>query len=318
MKTESLKNSAPRTREGQIWAMAGGKGGTGKTFLVSSMGTYLAKKQNSVTLVDFDLGGANLHSFLNLDQPRQTLTRFFDKSGALLDDLALPTGIDNMSLISGDLESISSDSITFSQKLKLFRQMMKLHTQYILIDLGAGCHNNTLDTFLIADKMITLVIPEITSVENMYRFIKSALYRKLKMTLKAYGFKDTARLIWQKRESYGITNIKEFIDHLRRQLTDLAPILDHELDGFKVYIVVNMTRDSQDILLGASLKSLLQKFLGIQALYAGYIEHDDAVWRSIRERRPFMINYLASRSSKEVEILVDNLIQDKEVQLLWS
>jgi flagellar biosynthesis protein FlhG len=315
---ESQKNSAPRAREGQIWAMAGGKGGTGKTFLVSSMGTYLAKKQNSVTLVDFDLGGANLHSFLNLDRPRQTLTRFFDKSGALLDDLALPTGIDNMTLISGDLESVSADSITFSQKLKLFRHMMKLHTQYILIDLGAGCHNNTLDTFLIADKMITLVVPEVTAVENMYRFIKSALYRKLKMTLKAYGFKDTARLIWQKRESLGITNIREFIEHLGRQLTDLGPILDKELDGFKVYIVVNMTRDSQDILLGASIKSLLQKLLGIRALYAGYIEHDDAVWRSIRERRPFMINYLASRSSKEIEILVDNLIQDREVQLLWS
>jgi flagellar biosynthesis protein FlhG len=315
---EKPKDSAAKPREGQIWAMAGGKGGTGKTFLLSSMGIHLAKRQNSVILVDFDLGGANLHSFFNLAKPSQTLTRFFDKTGAPLGDLAVPTGVDNMSLISGDLESISSDNITFSQKLKLFRQMMKLHTQYILIDLGAGCHNNTLDTFLIADKMITLVIPEITAVENMYHFIKSVLYRKLKMTLKAYGFKDTAQHLWQKRESLGLTNIKEFIDYLRGQLVDLAPLLDKELAGFKVYIVVNMTRDNQDILLGASLKSLLHKFLGVQALYAGYVEHDDAVWRSIRERRPFMLNYLANRSSKEIEILVENLIQDKEVQWLWS
>ena len=42
------------------------------------------------------------------------------------------------------------------------------------------------------------------------------------------------------------------------------------------------------------------------------------VWRSVRERRPFMLHYLASRSSKEIEILVDNLIQDREVQMTWG
>ncbi len=315
---DKSRDPAAKPSEGEIWAMAGGKGGTGKTFLLSSMGIHLAKSQHSVVLVDFDLGGANLHSFFNLAKPSQTLTRFFDKTGARLADLAMPTGVENLSLISGDLESISSAAITFNQKLKLLRQTTKLDSQYILIDLGAGCHNNTLDTFLIADKMITLVIPEVTSVENMYNFIKSVLYRKLKMALKAYGFKDTARQIWQNRESLGLTNVKEFIDYLRGQLGELAPNLDKELAGFKVYIVVNMTRDSQDILLGASLKSLLHKLLGVQALYAGYIEHDDAIWRSIRERRPFMLNYLANRSSKEIEILVENIALDKEIQWQWS
>jgi hypothetical protein len=31
-----------------------------------------------------------------------------------------------------------------------------------------------------------------------------------------------------------------------------------------------------------------------------------------------MLHYLASRSSKEIEILVDNLIQDREIPVVWG
>jgi len=316
----SNRIAAPHSpaREAEVWAVAGGKGGTGKSFLVSSMGTCLARKQHKVVLVDFDLGGANLHTFLNVAQSRRSLTRFFEDKDARLEDLVVPTEIDNLGLITGDLESVSPESVTFSRKGKLLRHLAKLDSRYVLVDLGAGCHPNILDTFLAADKMITLVVPEITSVENMYHFIKSVLYRKLIMTLKDYGFKDTARHVWQKRESYGIRNLREFIDYLRRNMTYLEPILDKELGGFTMHLAVNMARDSQDIHLGSSLKSIFDKYLGLKASYAGFITYDDAVWRSVRERRPFMLHFLSSRSSKEIEILVDNLVHDREIPPSWG
>lgn len=304
-------------KEGKIWAIGGGKGGTGKTFITSSIGTYLAKNRRRVVLIDVDIGGANLHSFLGINRPKKSLTNFFDM-GIPLKNLAVKTGIGNLSLISGDIHSLSSDSIKFTQKLKLFRHIMKLNRQYAIIDLGGGSHNNTIDTFLIADKMIAVVEPEIIAVENMYHFIKNALFRKLRMSLKEYGFKEIIDHMWERREKYRIKNLRELIDCLKDSFSYIGDILDNEISDFTIYLILNKIRSSQDIFIGSSLKSILLKYLGINAKFVGYIEYDDSIWRSVRERRPFMLNYSLSRSAKEIEAFTENLIQGKELKLMRS
>ncbi|MGB2763427.1 MAG: AAA family ATPase [Candidatus Aminicenantaceae bacterium] len=304
-------------KEGKIWAIGGGKGGTGKTFITSSIGTYLAKNRRRVVLIDVDIGGANLHSFLGINRPKKSLTNFFDM-GTPLKNLAVKTGIGNLSLISGDIHSLSSDSIKFTQKLKLFRHIMKLNRQYVIIDLGGGSHNNTIDTFLIADKMIAVVEPEIIAVENMYHFIKNALFRKLRMSLKEYGFKEIIDHMWERREKYRIKNLRELIDCLKDSFSYIGDILDNEISDFTIYLILNKIRSSQDISIGSSLKSIFLKYLGINAKFVGYIEYDDSIWRSVRERRPFMLNYSLSRSAKEIEAFTENLIQGKELKLMRS
>ena len=54
---------------------------------------------------------------------------------------------------------------------------------------------------------------------------------------------------------------------------------------------------------------------GEWCLPAGFVEYDDSVWRSIRERRPFMLDYSLSRSAKEVEVFTENLLKGKEIKL---
>nr|MBC8359360.1 AAA family ATPase [Candidatus Aminicenantes bacterium] len=280
-------------------------------------GTSLAKNRRRVVLIDVDIGGANLHSFLGINRPKKSLTNFFDM-GTPLKNLAVKTGIGNLSLISGDIHSLSSDSIKFTQKLKLFRHIMKLNRQYVIIDLGGGSHNNTIDTFLIADKMIAVVEPEIIAVENMYHFIKNALFRKLRMSLKEYGFKEIIDHMWERREKYRIKNLRELIDCLKDSFSYIGDILDNEISDFTIYLILNKIRSSQDIFIGSSLKSILLKYLGINAKFVGYIEYDDSIWRSVRERRPFMLNYSLSRSAKEIEAFTENLIQGKELKLMRS
>jgi flagellar biosynthesis protein FlhG len=300
--------------EGEIWAFGGGKGGTGKTFIASCVGTSLAKRGSPTVLVDMDLGGANLHSFMGLNRPQKSLTNFFEV-GIPLSDLAVRTEVENLTLITGDIHSLTSDTIKFTQKLKLFRQLMKLNAQNVVIDLGAGSHLNTLDTFLVADKMIVVLVPEMIAVENMYHFVKNTLFRKVKKTLKDYGFREIAQHVWDRRQSYGIKNLKELMDYLKESFPYLGTILDQELAGFKISIVMNMVRTDQDIILGASVKSVLMKYLGIPIQFAGIIEHNDAVWKSVREQKPFMLNYLSSSCAKSIEVLVDNLMQGTEVAI---
>ncbi len=301
-------------KEGKIWAIGGGKGGTGKTFITSAMGTYLARKGKSVVLIDIDIGGANLHSFLGISRPKKSLTDFFE-TGASLNKLTVKTGIDNMSLITGDIHSLASDSIKFTQKLKLFRHIMKLNKHYVIIDLGGGSHNNTIDTFLMADKRIVILEPEITSVENMYHFIKNALFRKLRMSLREYGFKEIVEQMWERREEYNIKSLRELMDCIRDSFSYVGDIIDKELSDFKIYLILNKIRSSDDILIGSSMKSIIMKYLGVDTKFVGFIEYDDSVWRSIRERRPFMLNYSSSRIAKEIEVFTENLLQGKEIKL---
>ncbi len=302
------------TRAGEIWAVAGGKGGTGKTFLVSCIGTLLARQRNPVTLVDLDLGGANLHSFFGLLGPRRSLTSFFE-SGAKLEDLSSPTGIENLDLISGNVESVTSGSIKFSQKLRLFRHMAKLDTRFLIIDLGAGCHPHTLDLFIEADRMVVVMIPEITSVENVYVFIKNALFRKINAALKAQARRNLVRNIWKDRQALGLNNIKELIDHLRSEDPSVSEILDRELAAFQVNLVINMTRDQKDNGLGLAVKSILQKYLGLEAFFSGAVSYDDAVWKSLREGRPFMLNHVSSPCIRQIEDMTENIIHRREAHL---
>src|ERR1700761_5318102 len=75
---ESISSLNPN-RIKQIWAVGGGKGGVGKSLVASSLAIALSRMGNKVIAVDLDLGGANLHTTLGLDLPKQTLGDFFSQ-----------------------------------------------------------------------------------------------------------------------------------------------------------------------------------------------------------------------------------------------
>jgi len=313
MKLFQENESATEKKDCEIWAVGGGKGGTGKSFVTSSIGTYLALKGKRVVIIDADLGGANLHSFLGISRPKNSLTEFFENRVSL-NELVVGTGISDMGLITGDLHSLDSDSIKHTQKMKFFRQIKNLDTDYILIDLGAGSHSNTVDTFLLADRMIVVIMPEITSIENMYQFLKNVLFRKLKTALTSYGLKDVVLDSWKNRRIYGIRNLKELVDHLKGISPNIREILNKELPQFKVFLVLNQIRSSQDIGIGLSVKSICLKYFGFHAHYVGYVEHDDCIWNCINKKQPFMKTYPSARCAQEIERLTQNLLEQREIR----
>ncbi len=303
---------AIKKKDCEIWAIGGGKGGTGKSFAISSMGNYLASKGKRVVLIDADLGGANLHTFLGINKPKISLTDFFEK-GLPLSELIVDSGIANMGLVVGNLNSLASDNIKYTQKLKLFRQIRNLDTDYVLIDLGGGTHYNVIDAFLHADKMIVMIVPELLSIENMYHFIKNVLFRKLMYSLNTHGLKRMLLETWKYRNSHRIRNIKELIEYLMGQSQQVRDILNREISGFKIYLILNQIRSSQEIRIGNSMKSVCIKYLGFHAQYVGYIEHDDCVYRCINRRQVFMQTYPLSRSAVEINKLTENLLKGMQI-----
>ncbi|GBD99042.1 chromosome partitioning protein ParA [bacterium BMS3Abin07] len=309
------EDNGGKKKECQIWAIGGGKGGTGKSFLTSSMGTYLATHGNRVVLIDADLGGANLHSFLGIKRPRTSLTDFFDKK-VPLSNIIVGTGIADMGLVTGDLHSLNSGSIKYTQKQKLFRQIKSLDTDFILIDLGAGSHFNTIDTFLLADRMIVVIVPEITSIENMYHFIKSVIFRKLDIALSSIGLKQFVRDIWKNRGEHGINNLRELIDYLSGVSSSTRDVLQKELSEFRIQLVLNQVRSSQDVSIGVSVRSICMKYFGLFSSYVGYVEYDDCIWNSINKRQSFMKEYSGSRCAIEIQRIADNVVQQRQLRVL--
>jgi flagellar biosynthesis protein FlhG len=291
----------------EIWAVGGGKGGTGKSFVTSSMGTHLAQKGSRTIILDADLGGANLHTFFGMNRPRHSLSDFFDRK-VPLHEIIVQSGIANLELITGSCASLDSESINHAQKQKLFRHIRSLDADRVLIDLGAGSHINTLDTFLLADKMIVVTTPEITALENMYQFIKSVYFRKLKFIFRTHDLTASIQETWKNRATHNIRSLKDLIVYLKQSSDHIRDILEREMSGFVVYVVLNQVRTPRDFAVGENLKSVCTNFLGLSVVYAGHSRHDDAVQKSINNKEPFMLFNRLSPVIKDIRTLTEIIV----------
>lgn len=294
----------------EIWSIGGGKGGIGKSFLISSMANYLARQGRRVILVDADLGAANLHTFLGMGKPEQNLSDFFE-SKVPLASLLVKTGIDNLQLLAGSLHSMVPENIKYAQKLKFFRHIKKLEADFVLIDLGAGVHFNTIDTFLLGDRKIVVIVPEITAIENMYGFIKIVFFRHIMNTLSRNGFKDEFSEAWDLRQANDITTLKAFVAYLKSRSASMGCIIDRELSGFRVDIVLNQIKLKREKRIGNSVKSICLKYFGLDARYAGFVENDEFITSSLNNRQPYMQTYPESTCAREVAAIVDNLVSNR-------
>src|SRR6185503_7870813 len=280
MTAPSIESSNSPLLKKEIWAIGGGKGGTGKSFLSSNLGLFLSKLGKRVLLIDADLGCANLHTCLGIAYPESTLSDFMKGRIADLKDALIDTGIPNLMLISGAQDFLEIANPNYSQKMRLIRQIQTLDFDYILLDLGAGTSFNILDFFLISDSGILTVLPEPTSIENVYRFIKSAFYRRFKRIVKEPRIRELISAAMDQKNQLGIKTPHDLIDQVALMDERTGKYLKEAMYNFRPKLVVNQVRSKDDITLGFSMRSSCSKYFGISLEYLGYIEYDDCVWQA--------------------------------------
>lgn len=298
----------------EIWAVGGGKGGTGKTFLVSQLAIALASQDKRVIVIDSDFGGANVHSFFGIKKAQKTVNDFFEKKEPL-ENLLIETGKKNIKLIVGDYRSINSGNLNFAIKTKLFRHIKKLKADYILLDLGGGIGNDTIDTLLLADRMIVVAVPEITSVENLFQFVKSTYFRKLKRVLGEHGLKEAVKAIWSNKKKYGIRNSVDLLKYIKANHPDIDSLLGKELLNFAFYIVLNKVRNSMEIKEGFSIRSICIKHIGVDTRYAGYIEYDLEFWKNLSLIRDVSKIIVPHSVRKDILIIAENIMRGDQMRM---
>jgi flagellar biosynthesis protein FlhG len=315
--TGPLPAPLPRQRR-QIWSLGGGKGGIGKSLLAASLGYHLARLGKRVILVDADLGGANLHTCLGLAAPERTLGDFIRRRAERIEDVVMETGVPGLRLISGASDFLGAANIKHPQKVRVLNKIRSLDVDVVLMDLGAGTSFNIIDFFLISDVGILTVVPEPTSIENGYRFIKSALYRRLRGAAVRESVRQVIELAMDQRNPLGIRTPLDLLAAVEAEDREAVEPLKREMASFHPRFVVNQVRDDGDVPIGHQLVAACARHLGIHATYAGYVHYDDAVWQSVRHRRLFVLETPACRAAEEVRQLARGLLHDRGLSLSFG
>ena len=298
------------SRVKQIWAVGGGKGGVGKSLIASSLAITLTRQGHRVIAIDLDLGCANLHTTLGLDLPKQTLSDFVQGHTTNLNQCVASTPIFNLGIISGAQDSVGVVEITTAQKSRIIQQARELDADYVIFDLGAGTNNYTLDFFLASDIGTVTLVPEPTSIENAYRFIKSAYFRRL---LLAKSLKSVHSVIERGLNPQNQGPIKcpsELFQEISRTNPEAAMRMKEEISKFKPKLIVNQTRTQADIEIGHSVKTVCKKYFGADMDYLGHLDYDSEVWQAVRRKRPLILEFPNSRFVSNVEKIVQGTLKN--------
>jgi flagellar biosynthesis protein FlhG len=295
-----------------IWAVGGGKGGTGKTLIASNMAIAMAKRGQRVLLVDADLGGANLHTCLGLDRPRYTLGEFLAGGQNDLSPFMEETGVGNLHLVSGTLD-YPGRGPRLRDMNRLRNALRRLDIDYVILDIGSGSSQQVMDLFLMGGVGIYVTVPEPTSIENMYRFLKEALYWMLVRGTRKKSVRDALF------RAFHVPRIEDFVPvpQMLKQLSRTEPMavrtLKARLNDFLVRIVLNQVRRYDDVEVGFSVRSAIHKYFGIRVEFVGYVSFDDRVIQCVRLRRPLVSNFPESNAAKCIDSLTERLLTEGQL-----
>ena len=152
-------------------AVTSGKGGVGKSSLSVSLAIALAQSGASVTLLDADLGLANINVILGII-PKFNLYHVIKGKKKLKDIVIdIPEGIKIIAGASGFHQLANLDSKQIGDFIQSVSELDS--DDFMIIDTGAGVSQNVLRFVMAADDVFVVTTPEPTAITDAYGIIKS-------------------------------------------------------------------------------------------------------------------------------------------------
>lgn len=290
----------------KLWAVAGGKGGVGKSLLASSLGIALTVLGKRVVVIDLDLGAAKTHTLFGIPEPEKTLHDFLIDRVPSLENLMIKTSIDRLYLISGKTGTIGTANILYTAKLKLLSHLRNLDCDFVILDIGAGMAYNQLDFFLSADHKIVVTMPEPHAIQDAFYFIKMALFRKI-----IEEFTDDLELqdYFRTMKHLKIEKIEDFLNDVAKENTVRRTRIQKMIDDFHPHILLNQVMKNRELKDGDFLINSVKDMLGVQGDYLGYVYYDACVRKALQNLKPFLVEYPKSKAATCIfSIIVHKLL----------
>lgn len=145
----------------RVYTLASGKGGTGKTTVTVNLGTCLAQLGKETFIMDADIGMANLGLVLGLEDVPITLHEVLAGKASIKD--AIYQGPAGLKVVPSGI-SLQGFQQADPEKLKdAMKELVNL-CDYLLIDAPAGISRDGVIPLAIADEVILVVNPELSSI----------------------------------------------------------------------------------------------------------------------------------------------------------
>jgi len=147
----------------KVYTIASGKGGTGKTTTTVNLGTALALLGKKTVIIDADIGMANLGLLLGLEKSPVTLHEVLSGKADVHEAIyegpggvyVVPCGISLQGFQNSDPEKLQEVMSTLVEEM-----------DFMLIDAPAGITKDGVIPLAIADKVILVVNPELSSMAD--------------------------------------------------------------------------------------------------------------------------------------------------------
>lgn len=155
----------------RVISVTSGKGGVGKSNVVSNLAMALSAQGKKVLIVDADLGLGNLDVLLGLS-PAYNLNHVLNGEKSISEIIIDgPAGIKVIPAGSGVQEVTS---LSQHDKLRLLDELDILEEQFdiMIVDTEAGISENVTYFTVAAQEIIVVVSPEPTSITDVYALIK--------------------------------------------------------------------------------------------------------------------------------------------------
>jgi flagellar biosynthesis protein FlhG len=294
-----------------IIATGGGKGGVGKSIFSANLSSRLGQMGYRVLAIDLDLGCTNLHTHFGISMPKKTMAEFVISKTMNFADIIHQSAVSNVGVIPGGREDLwaqffEGDDFDISQIWNSILGARKsLDIDFVVLDLGAGTSRLTLDFFNAAHLGVVTVLPEPTSIENAYVFIKTMMIELLNNIGMRLNAEDEVQEIRSALMSAGGSLSNSYADCLRtmsQSYPELIGLMFSAMRGRNLGIIVNQSRSQNDIDIGTSMNQICRQYFGLQADFLGYLNYDDTAWKSLRNRRLLTVDFphclLAKRITK--------------------
>jgi flagellar biosynthesis protein FlhG len=294
----------------KIIAVGGGKGGVGKSLLSANLAAILGGRGQRVLAIDLDLGGANLHTYFGVSAPSATLAdAVLHRRVASLADTIMTTEARGVDLITGGQDQVWGAGAA-ARALELVWSYLA-HSQHdydtVIMDLGAGSSHDTVSFFCAAHLGVITVLPEPTSIENAYMFIRSAMFRLIENVGQRIDQTEQAQEVLRLLNAPVAANQRRsLIDRLRELQAEYSELVDAALSAIYAHtlgVVINQSRSQRDADIGASMELIIAKYFGFQAVSLGYLNYDDTAWKSLRNRRLLVADFPQSSIAQRFQDL---------------
>ncbi|MFH0880301.1 MAG: tetratricopeptide repeat protein, partial [Lentisphaerota bacterium] len=249
--------------------------------------------------IDLDLGAANLHTMFGIKTTDRGIGDFiFTPKTNDLADYAVDTGIPKLRLISGNGFIPGIANLTYAQKIRILKGIIRLKADAVILDLGAGTSYNVIDFFSLTESGIIVTVSEPTAILNAYEFLKNVLFRvfhqRFKSNLSVLQMIDAFKI--NPGESPTIASLARAVGMIDNEA---GKMISDICRRFRPGLVINMSRD-ESMNLGQSLHDICQNFLSLDVDFLGAIPTDAHVHECFLKMRPVTIEYPGSPPSRSL------------------